>query len=250
MRIPLIVANWKMNKTVPEALSFAGEFLPEVKDITGRDILIAPPFTALLSMAGMLKGSNVLLSAQDVFYEEKGAYTGQISASMLKDAGCEFVIIGHSERRQHFGETDGTVNKKTKAALKAGLKVILCIGETLDERNAGRTFEVTGAQLKEGLKEIDLSGIVIAYEPVWAIGTGVTAAPEQAEEAHSRIREDLRTLYGRQADETRILYGGSVTPENVDILMAQPDMDGALVGGASLKAVSFVRIVKYKKTGG
>lgn len=247
MRRPFLAANWKMNKTVPEAMDFAGGFAREVSGVPDADIVLAPPFTALEAVAREIKGTNVMLSAQNVFYEEKGAYTGEISPVMLKDIGCGFVIIGHSERRQYFGETDETANKRVKAALKAGLKVIFCIGETLSERNSGNTFDVLRRQATGGLKDVDLSGIVMAYEPVWAIGTGVTATPEQAEEAHGKIRDELMAIYGPAADQVRILYGGSVTPENVDTLMACPNVDGALVGGASLKVESFVKIVKFKR---
>ena len=187
-----------------------------------------------------------MLAAQNVFYEEKGAYTGEVSASMLKDLGCAYVIVGHSERRQYFHETDETVNKKIMISLKHGLGVIVCIGELLSEREAGRTYEVLERQITTGLKDINNEGLVIAYEPVWAIGTGRTATPEQAQEAHEYIRTRLREFYGKSADTLRILYGGSVTPENIDSLMACSDVDGALVGGASLKPESFEMIVKFK----
>jgi triosephosphate isomerase len=247
MRRPFIAANWKMNKTVPEALDFVQSFLSSVKDINDTEIVIAPPFTALHAMSDKIKGSNVMLSAQNAYFEEKGAFTGEVSPCMLKDTGCEYVIIGHSERRQYFHESDEIVNKKIKTAQKNGLKVIFCIGETLDQREAGRTFDVLNSQIENGLKDIDASGIVAAYEPVWAIGTGKTATPDQAQEAHLHIRNRLRELVGEAANTIRILYGGSVTPENVDILMACPDVDGALVGGASLKPDSFERIVRFKR---
>lgn len=247
MRKPVISANWKMNKTVSEAVSFCDEFVPLVKGVKDVEIIIAPPYTALQSVIERCRETNILVSAQNVFYEEKGAYTGEISPLMLKDIGCEYSIIGHSERRQYFGETNEIINKKLKAALKAGLKAILCIGETLEERNSGKTFDVLDFQIKGALKGIGLENIVIAYEPVWAIGTGVTATPTQAEEAHQRIRGLLRDIYGSVADDVRILYGGSVTPENIDSLMAEPDIDGALVGGASLKPESFVKIVNYRR---
>jgi len=218
-----------------------------VKDIAAVDIVIAPPFTSLACAAEMLRGTNVILAAQNVFYEDKGAYTGEISASMLSDIGCRYVIIGHSERRQYFLEDDGIVNRKIKAAKKAGLGVIVCIGELLAEREGGRTFEILERQMDKGLKEIATDSTVIAYEPVWAIGTGKTATPEQAQEAHAYIRGRLRVLYGNRADEFCIIYGGSVTPDNVDSLMACEDVDGALVGGASLKVESFTRIVKFRK---
>jgi len=247
MRKPVISANWKMNKTISEAISFCDEFIPIAKGVNDVEIIIAPPYTALQSVIERCRGTNILISAQNVFYEEKGAYTGEISPVMLKDIECEYSIIGHSERRQYFGETDEIINKKLKAALKAGLKAILCIGETLNERSSGRTFDVLDSQIKGAFKDIGLDNIVIAYEPVWAIGTGVTATPLQAEEAHQRIRALLREIYGPRAEEVRILYGGSVTPENIDSLMSEPDIDGALVGGASLKPESFAKIVNYRR---
>jgi triosephosphate isomerase len=248
MRIPVIAANWKMHKTVLEALGFLDAFLPNVKDVSDVDIVIAPVFTALYASAEKLKGSNVILSSQNVFYEEKGAYTGEIAPLMLKDIGCEYAIIGHSERRQYFGETDETVNKRIKAALGAGLKVIFCIGEMLEQREAGKTNDVLDTQLTGGLKDIGLDDIVIAYEPVWAIGTGVTATPEQAQETHKFIRGKLAGMYDADtADKVRVLYGGSVKPENVRELMGCPDIDGALVGGASLKPDSFEKLVKFKE---
>lgn len=243
---PFIAANWKMNKTILEAKEFVNAFAPSVSDINDIDIVIAPSFTALFSVAELIKGSNIKLSAQNVFYEEKGAYTGEVSPLMLKDVGCDYVIIGHSERRHYFGEDDEILNKKVKAALRNGLEVIFCIGETLKEREEGKTFDVLERQVKEGLRDIDLSRIVIAYEPVWAIGTGRTASPEQAQEAHAHIRNKLKDLYVA-ADTVRILYGGSVTPDNIDDLMACPDVNGALVGGASLKPESFERIVRFKR---
>lgn len=246
MRRPFIAANWKMNKTISEARDFIAAFIPSVKGIDDSDIVIAPPFTALYSVAELIKGSNIRLSAQNVFYEEKGAFTGEVSPLMLKDVGCHYVIVGHSERRQYFGENDEVLNKKVKASLKNGLEVIFCIGETLKEREDGMTFKVLERQIKEGLKDIDMSRIVVAYEPVWAIGTGRTATPEQAQEAHAFIREKIRAI-SEIADIIRILYGGSVTPDNIDSLMACPDVDGALVGGASLKPESFERIVKFKR---
>ena len=247
MRKPFIAANWKMNKTVSETREFITQFIPDVKDTVNVDIVIAPPFTSLSAAAEKIENTNVMLAAQDVFYEEKGAYTGEISPLMLIDIGCKYVIIGHSERRQYFQETDDTVNKKINAAKKAGLRVILCIGESLTEREAGKTFDVLQREIEKGLNGIDPEDLVIAYEPIWAIGTGKTATPEQAQEAHAYIREKLRNFYGNKADELAILYGGSVTPENIDSLMACKDVDGALVGGASLKVESFIRIVKFRK---
>ncbi len=247
MRIPVIAANWKMNKKIDEAQAFLDEFIPLVWNERNVEIVIAPPFTALYTMANLLKITNIRLAAQNVFYEEKGAYTGEISPSMLTDIGCSDVIVGHSERRSYFGETDAIVNKKIVAARKNGLRLIFCIGESLAEREAGKTFDVLKRQVNDGLEGISPEALVIAYEPVWAIGTGKTATPDQAQEAHEFIRKTLSGIYGGTADELRILYGGSVTPDNIDVLMACPDVDGALVGGASLKADSFAKIVKYNK---
>ena len=235
-----------MNKTIGETQAFLNEFLPLVRDVRDVEVVIAPPFTSLPAAAALLKGSNVQLSAQDLFYEDKGAYTGEIAPAMLTDAGCAQVIIGHSERRQYFGETDEIINKKIKAALKHNLKVIFCIGESLDEREAGKTFEVLKRELEGGLRDVPPDNIVVAYEPIWAIGTGKTATTEQAQEAHKYIRERLSALYGAAAQNIRILYGGSVTPDNVGALMGCADVDGGLVGGASLKADSFSKIVKFK----
>jgi triosephosphate isomerase len=247
MRKPFMAANWKMNKTVLETWEFISAFVPAVKDVSDVSIVIAPPFTSLSAAAEKLKNTNVILSAQDVFYEEKGAYTGEISPLMLVDIGCRHVIIGHSERRQYFYETDDSVNRKIRAAKKAGLGVIVCIGESLEEREEGKTFAILQRELEKGLNGTDLHDTVIAYEPIWAIGTGKTATPEQAQEAHACIREKLKVLYGNKAEELCIIYGGSVTPENVDSLMSCTDVDGALVGGASLKVESFTRIVKFRK---
>jgi triosephosphate isomerase len=247
MRRPFIAANWKMNKTLSETQEFISRFIPEVKEKADVDIVIAPPFTSLAVAAEKLKNTNVILAAQDVFYEEKGAYTGEISPLMLVDIGCQYVIVGHSERRQYFNESDDIVNRKIKAAKKTGLGIIFCIGETLEEREAGRTFDILKREIENGLSGIDPDNTVIAYEPIWAIGTGKTATPEQAQEAHAYIREKLNILYGNKASNFCIIYGGSVTPENIDSLMARKDVDGALVGGASLKVESFIRIVKFRK---
>ncbi|MEO5355866.1 MAG: triose-phosphate isomerase [Nitrospirae bacterium YQR-1] len=246
MRRPFISANWKMYKTTGETKDFISKFLPAVKSVADVDIVLAPPFTSLAAAGELLKGTNVDLSAQNMYFEAEGAYTGEISAKMLLDLGCKYVILGHSERRQYFGETDEFLNKKVKAARAAGLDVIFCIGETLDERNSGKMFDIIKRQVTGGLKDVDTNGLVIAYEPVWAIGTGVTATPEQAQEAHAFVRDQLRNVYGGKADELRILYGGSVKPENVKELMEKPDVDGALVGGASLKPDSFEKIVKFR----
>lgn len=243
----MLAANWKMNKTVSEAREFVNAFALAVTDITDVEIIIAPPFTSLMAVGEALKGTNIRLSAQNVFYEEKGAYTGDISPVMLKDVGCEYVIIGHSERRQYFLETDDIVNRKIKASLKHGLNIIFCIGETLEEREKGRTFDVLKTQVTNGLKDTDSENLVVAYEPVWAIGTGRTATPDQVQEAHKFIREELRKLFGANADSIRILYGGSVTPENIDSLMSCPDVDGGLVGGASLKSDSFEKLVRFNR---
>jgi triosephosphate isomerase len=240
---PLIAANWKMNKTIGETEDFINSFIPMVKEITDVEILIAPPFTSLSTASRLLQPTNIKLGAQDLFYEDKGAYTGEISAPMLLATGCSYVIIGHSERRQYFNETDEIVNKKIKAARNNNLEVILCIGETLEQRDENKTFEVLERQLSGALNELSLNGINIAYEPVWAIGTGRTATPQQANEAHTFIRQWLRN-YAEGADDVRILYGGSVTPENIRSLMAEPEVNGALVGGASLKPESFGKIVK------
>jgi triosephosphate isomerase len=242
-----MAANWKMNKTVSETVDFISAFIPEVKDVSEVDIVLAPPFTSLAAAAEKVRNTGILLAAQGVFYEEKGAYTGEISPPMLVDIGCAYVIIGHSERRQYFHETDDIVNKKVKAARSKGLGVIFCIGESLEEREAGKTFEILEREIRNGLEGVGPEKIVVAYEPIWAIGTGKTATPEQAQEAHAFVREKLKALYGNKADELCILYGGSVTPDNVDTLMACNDVDGALVGGASLKVESFSRIVKFKR---
>lgn len=242
MRRPFITANWKMNKTIGETEDFVRSFLPLVKDITDVDILIAPPFTSLNSAKELLSGTEVKLGAQNIFYEEKGAFTGEISAEMLLSAGCSHVIVGHSERRQYFSETDEIVNKKIKTARKNGLEVILCIGESLRERKDNKTFDVINKQLTGSLKDVNIQGITMAYEPIWAIGTGETASPAQANEVHAFIRGWLRK-YREGADKIRILYGGSVTPENIGLLIAETEVDGALVGGASLKPENFAKIV-------
>jgi len=251
MKRYLIAGNWKMNKTTGESIELAQKLVESLKDVNDRDILICPPFTALYSVYQVIKGTNIKLGAQDVFYENSGAFTGEISPIMLKDVGCEYVIIGHSERRHIIGETDELINKKIKAAINNGLKTILCVGELLEEREAGKTLEVVKTQIEKGLNGVskeEMKNIVIAYEPVWAIGTGKTAKPEDAQEVHAYIRELLSKLYSKEiADETIIQYGGSVKASNIDSLMAMPDIDGALVGGASLIAEEFTRIVKFIK---
>jgi triosephosphate isomerase len=247
MRRPLLAANWKMNKKIDDTQAFLEEFIPLVWNVKDVDIVIAPPYTALYTASNLLKITSVSLAAQNMYHAEKGAFTGEISPAMLTDVGCTHVILGHSERRSIFGETDETINNKVHSARNFGLEVIFCIGETLAEREAGTTFEVLGRQLNEGLKGITPEGIIVAYEPVWAIGTGKTATTGQAQEVHEFVRRTLSELYGKVSEEIRILYGGSVTPENIDSLMACADVDGALVGGAGLKAESFARIVKYNK---
>jgi len=250
VRTPLIAGNWKLFKTIGEATAFVTALKPLIADVHGVEVVVAPVFTALSSVAVAVAGSPIRVAAQDCYWEEEGAFTGEVAPKLLKDAGCSHVIIGHSERRQYFGETDETVNRKTKAALAAGLTVLLCVGETLTQREAGETFSVIEAQVTGGLQGLspeELKQSVIAYEPVWAIGTGRTASDEQAQQVHAFIRQLIAKLYSQvDADQIRILYGGSVKPENIKGLMAQADIDGALVGGASLKADSFAAIVCFK----
>jgi triosephosphate isomerase len=249
MRRPVIAGNWKMYKTIAEAVSFIEKLRPLVADATHREIVVAPPFTAIAAVARAAKGSNIAVAAQDMHWDKEGAHTADISAAMLLDAGATYVILGHSERRQDHGETDASVNKKLKAALGAGLKPIVCVGETLAEREGAKTEEVLARQFSggvAGLTPSDFSRIIVAYEPVWAIGTGRTATPEMAEEAHKFLRGQARQQFGEDvAVGLRILYGGSVKPDNVAGLMAQENIDGALVGGASLKADSFSALVNY-----
>ena len=249
-RTPLIAGNWKMYKTTPEAVETAQRLVELVADSADVDIMIAPVFTALDPVSQVVSNSRVALGAQNLYWEKEGAYTGEISADMLLSAGCQYVIIGHSERRQYFGETDETVNKKIRAALDTALIPVLCVGETEEEREAGQTFSVLDKQVKIGLDGYfakDLGTLVITYEPVWAIGTGKTATKEQAQETHEYIRSLMNQTFDKAlAQSVRILYGGSVKPANVSELMAMPDIDGALVGGASLEAESFSKIVKFK----
>ena len=251
-RIPLLAGNWKMHGTRPEATALAGALAKSVGGVTDREVLIAPPFTALDAAHNAIAGTRILLGAQNVHGEDKGAFTGEVSAAMLLEAGCSHVIIGHSERRQYYGETDASVNARLRGALRAGLVPIVCVGETLAEREAGTTLTVIERQIRGGFASMDASDghrCVLAYEPVWAIGTGHTATPVQAQEVHLAIRELVAQLVGQAvADSARILYGGSVKPDNIDALMAQPDIDGALVGGASLDAVAFTRIVKFQES--
>jgi triosephosphate isomerase len=250
-RTPLLAGNWKMHGTRTEATALAGALAKQVGGMTDREVLIAPPFTALDAARLAIAGTRILLGAQNVHGEDRGAYTGEISAAMLVEAGCTHVIIGHSERRQYYGETDAGVNARLRGALGAGLVPIVCVGETLAEREAGSTIAVIERQVHDGLAGIDPTHhprIVLAYEPIWAIGTGRTATPEQAQEVHLAIRKRIGELAGAElADRVRILYGGSVKPDNIDALMAQPDLDGALVGGASLDAVAFARIVQFQE---
>jgi triosephosphate isomerase len=252
MRKAIIAGNWKMYKTIPDALEFVRAFKPLVVASTHCEIVIAPPFTAIKSVSARLEGSNVEVAAQDVAPEPgPGAFTGEVSASMLKDAGAQWVIIGHSERRQYYGETDDSVNSKIRAAIAGGLSPIVCVGERLEERDAGRAEQVVEAQLSGGMRNLtasEASRIIIAYEPIWAIGTGRTATPETAQQMHAFIRFRVAAMFGDGlAGMTRILYGGSVKPENIVALMNQVDIDGALVGGASLEPDSFARIVNFKE---
>lgn len=244
----LIVANWKLHKTIPEAVRFAMDFLKALDGKTDADVVLGPPFTALRSVKEVLKGSSIALSAQDLYWEDEGAYTGEISAPLLVDAGCSYVIVGHSERRQHFNETDEQVYRKLQAALTHNLIPILCVGENLLERESGRTFQVVQTQLELGLLRLSKEmarKVVIAYEPIWAIGTQKTAKPEQAGEVHHFIRRFLKERLGAQsANGIRILYGGSVSPANAKDLLVEPMIDGFLVGGASLEPESFSKIIR------
>lgn len=249
-RRPLIAGNWKMHLTLSEAVHLAREIADTSADCPDRDVLVAPAFTALSAVCNAVKGSTLLVGAQNVAWETHGAYTGEISPAMLSDIGIAWAIIGHSERRQLFGEDDVMINRRVQGALANGIHPILCIGETLAEREAGHTFAVLEQQVRKGLYQVtsaQMSHLVLAYEPVWAIGTGITATKEQAQEVHAFIRHLLSGMHEKSvADATRILYGGSVKPDNINDLMAQPDIDGALVGGAALKAESFARIVHFQ----
>jgi triosephosphate isomerase (TIM) len=247
MRIPFIAANWKMYKTVAEAVVYTKEFRLLVKDIDDAEIVVAPPLTAVHAVAEAARNSPIGVAGQNVYFEREGAYTGEVSAPMLREAGAEYVIIGHSERRRLFGDTDAIVNRKTLAALAADLTPIVCIGETLEERDANATFDILDRQIRDGLDGLaadQVAGMVIAYEPVWAIGTGRHATPQQAGEAHAHIRGRLRQWFGGAATEQcHVIYGGSVKPDNIRELITLPDVDGALVGGASLETASFFEIV-------
>jgi triosephosphate isomerase len=249
-RVPLIAGNWKMYKTVPEAVQTATQLKELVSDVDDVDIMIAPPFTALYSVNEALKDSSITLGAQNMFWENEGAYTGEISSAMLLSAECRYLIIGHSERREYFGESNEAVNKKVGAAIDSGLIPIMCIGESEKQREAGETFSVLDKQLKMGLKSQfadALESLVIAYEPIWAIGTGKTATSEQAQEVHQFLRKEIAQMFSQTlADNLRILYGGSVKPQNAAELMGMPDIDGALVGGASLDAETFSRIIHFR----
>jgi len=249
MRRPLIAGNWKMHLTLPAARELAAAVAVAAAKVADRDVMIAPPFTALLAVREVV-GSHVLLAGQNACWEEQGAFTGEIAPVMLKELGCTMAIVGHSERRHLFGETNRLINQRVAGALRFGLIPILCIGETLAEREAGATFAVLETQLKEGLAGVTISGadqLVIAYEPVWAIGTGQTATASQAQEVHAFVRQAIAVRFEKNiARQMRILYGGSVNPANVDELMRQIDVDGALVGGAALKAESFERIIHFQ----
>lgn len=245
-----MAGNWKMHTTLVDGCKLAIDVAKQCTAYTDREVLLAPPFLTLSEISHVLKESQIILATQNVCWEEKGAFTGEISPLMVKDAGGTAAIVGHSERRQIFGETDEMVNKRMQGGLAADLLMILCIGETLEEREGDKTFSVLETQVKKGLANIsvdDMAKVVIAYEPVWAIGTGKTASKEQAQEAHAFVRGIVEQIYEKNvAEQTRILYGGSVKPANVDELMAQPDIDGALVGGAALDAESFGRIINFK----
>ena len=248
MRRPIIAGNWKMYKDVNAAIELANEIKRSTFDVENVEIVLCPPFTDLGDVGEMLLETNIALGAQNCYWEDEGAFTGEISVAMIKSVGCRYVIIGHSERRKYFGETDETVNRKITAAISGGLIPIMCVGETLEEREAGKTLERVRTQVTEGLKgfeEAYLDPLVIAYEPVWAIGTGRTATPDQAQEVHVMIRNLLGELYSEAFSESKcVLYGGSVKPDNIGDLMAEEDIDGGLIGGASLKSDSFVDIIK------
>ena len=248
MRKVIIAGNWKMNKTVSESIDLTNSLKRSLSDIAEIEIVLCPPFTSLSDVKDVILDTSIRLGAQDCYWEREGAFTGEISTPMLKNLSCEYCIVGHSERRQFFGETNQTVNKKAKALLKEGIKPIVCVGEKLEERKAGKAFDVVKDHVTNslaGLTKDEMLKTVIAYEPVWAIGTGVNATKEQAEEIHKYIRDLLAKLYDKEvASQVRIQYGGSVKPENIKELITQPDVDGALVGGASLKAETFTAIIK------
>jgi triosephosphate isomerase len=250
MRRPFICGNWKMHKTVSDALAFVTELKSALGSVRDVDVAVAPPFTAIQAVAKRLEDSHITVAGQDCHWESKGAFTGEVSAPMLAEAGARHVILGHSERRHVFGETDAEVQKKMRAVLDAGLSPILCVGEKESERDGGQTQARVQTQLEAGLEKVkpeELARVTVAYEPVWAIGTGRTATPEQAEEVHAFIRAHLAERFGTLAEIVRIQYGGSVKPDNVAALMAKPNVDGALVGGAALETSSFVALVKYRR---
>jgi len=251
MRKIIIAGNWKMNSTISQTLELANGLKRNLYDVDTAEIVICPPFTALADASEIISESNIKLGAQNMHWEEKGAYTGEISPEMLKDLGCKYVILGHSERRQYFSETNEIVNKKLKAALKIGLSPIVCVGEKLEEKKSNKTFDIVKDHVTNSLKELskeDLQKVVVAYEPVWAIGTGLTATPQQAQEVHSFIRKLLTEMSNQQtAQDITIQYGGSVKPDNINDLIKEKDIDGALVGGASLKVESFIQIIRKSK---
>ena len=250
MRMPILAGNWKLFKTVNEAKDLVENLHNLIGRMHEREVVVCPVFTSLYPVSKILDGKSIKLGAQDVYFEEKGAFTGEVAPLMLKDVGCTYVIIGHSERRKYFGETDEIVNKKTKASLSSGLLPIVCVGESLEEKEAGQTVSVVSRQVNGALKDLNASQIeklVIAYEPIWAIGTGKNDSPDSAQKTIKEIRNVIASICGDSvAEKVRILYGGSVKPENIDAFMKERDIDGALVGGASLTAESFARIVKYE----
>ncbi|MDP3980617.1 MAG: triose-phosphate isomerase [Chlamydiota bacterium] len=246
----MLAGNWKLNKLIGESTDFVDQLQNGLGSLLDRDCVVCPPYTALWHVSNILKGSDIHVGAQDLFWEDSGAFTGEVSGKMLCDVGCQFVIIGHSERRKIFHESDAMVNQKIKHALKNGLIPIVCLGETLEEREQEITFDVVKSQLEKAFESLDdneVSTCILAYEPIWAIGTGKNATPEQANEVHAYLREQLQRLYHQELSENiRIQYGGSVNAKNIDAIMAQPDIDGALVGGASLDLQSFIRIVQFQ----
>ncbi|HAM38186.1 MAG: triose-phosphate isomerase [Elusimicrobia bacterium RIFOXYC2_FULL_34_12] len=248
-RVPLIAGNWKMNKTVKESVELVSVLKQKLTDVKNREILVCPSYISLYAVKEALKNTNIKVGAQNMYFEKSGAFTGEISPLMLKDINCDYVIIGHSERRQYFGETDESVNKKMKVAFESGIIPIVCVGETLQQREKNETFLIIEKQIKigvAGLSGEQMKKLVIAYEPVWAIGTGKTATPQQAEEIHAFIRKLYSELYGKDAaEDIRILYGGSVKPDNISEIMKQPNIDGGLIGGAALKADDFIKLVNY-----
>jgi len=250
VRKPIIAGNWKMYKTVEEAIALVRELALQVEDVTDTEIVVCPPFTALDAVIEAVEGTNIAVGAQNMHWEAQGAFTGEVSPFMLKEMGCRYVVLGHSERRQYFGETDENVNRKVKAAFSYGLRPIVCVGERLDEREQGITEQVVKTQVERALAGLENSravDLVVAYEPVWAIGTGKTASDEDAQQVIGFIRDLIAGMYGSElAEQVRIQYGGSVKPDNISGLMNQKDIDGALVGGASLDAGSFAGIIKYR----